>query len=216
MILPVMTSSGKRRRGEQAFHRPAFAFPRDGQRGDHDHGHGQDDSHQTGNDVVLGDAVGIVFEVNSHFDRPGPGREIFQRSGQVAIEGRARDLIHDLHGGADGGGIGGVGLDEHCRSVSADQPAREVRRQIQDELHLAASQQTTCGFLGFDVIDDLEVAAVFHRMDEPARKGAVVRGEHGDRQILRIRVDREAEENELKDRECQTSSQRSDGRAASG
>jgi hypothetical protein len=64
-------------------------------------------------------------------------------------------------------------------------------------LHLSASQQTLCGLLGLDMVDNLEVATVFHRVDETSREWAVVRGKYGDGKILRIRVDRETEENEL-------------------
>ena len=137
--------------------------------------------------------------MNSQFDRAGPGGELVQRTGEVPVESRARDFVDDLHGRTHGRGIGGVGLHEHRRSVSANQPAREVRGEIQNKLHLSASQQATGGFFRLDVIDDCEVAAVFHGVDKPAHEGTVVRGEHRNRQILRIGINRKAEENELDD-----------------
>src|SRR5207248_7383303 len=58
-----------RRHGEKIFHRAAFAFAGDGQPGDHDHRHGENHTHQTGNDIVLGDDFGVVERVNAQVDR---------------------------------------------------------------------------------------------------------------------------------------------------
>jgi hypothetical protein len=99
-----------------------------------------------------------------------------------------------------GGRVGGVSLHEHRWPFSANQPAREVWRHIQNELDFPASQQTTGGFLGFDMVDDREVSAVFHCVNEPPQEWTVVRGKHGDGKVLRIGVNREAEENELDNR----------------
>ena len=54
-------------------------------------------------------------------------------------------------------------------------------------------------FLGLDIVDNLEIAAVLHGMNKSSRKRAVVRGKHGDRQILGVCVDGETEKNQLND-----------------
>ena len=115
--------------GQQAFHGAALVLTGDRQGGDHDHRHGEDDTHQARNDVVLRDPVGIVLEVNSQFDRSALGAEFLQRSRQVTVEGGPRDLVHDLHGRADRRRIGRIGLHEHGRSFPPHELAREVWRQ---------------------------------------------------------------------------------------
>ena len=69
MILPMQHFERPRRHGEQVFHRAALAFAGDGQAGDHDHGHREDDAHQAGHDVVLGDGFGVVERVDAQIDR---------------------------------------------------------------------------------------------------------------------------------------------------
>ena len=95
-----------------------------------------------GHDVVLRDALGVVAAVHAHLERrlaaccrrraarSGRGRapcwsSVRERRQRVA--GRRR--------------IGGVGLDQQHRPLAAHELAREIRRDRQHELHLAARQQ---------------------------------------------------------------------------
>jgi len=49
-----------RRHGEEIFHRASFPFAGDGQPGNHDHRHGENDPHEARHDVVLGVDLGVV------------------------------------------------------------------------------------------------------------------------------------------------------------
>ena len=92
-ILPSITSSGLHRHGEEVLHRAALALAGDGERR-HDHqGHGEDDAHEPGHDVVGGDALGVVAAVERSLERPGVkrGRQAHIAAQQAGSEpGRAR------------------------------------------------------------------------------------------------------------------------------
>ena len=193
---------GQRGGGQEAFHRPALPFARDGQGGDHHHRHRQHDAHQARDDVVLRHAIGIVFEMDPEVHRARFRGEVLQGSGQIAIKCRPGDLVEDLNCGTYSRRIRRVGLNQHRRSLSADEPARKVRGQIENELNVPPGQQVLSGLFRLDMVNDLEIAAVLHRMNKSSRKRAVVRGQNGDRQVLRIRVDGETEKNQLNDRDA--------------
>jgi len=104
-----------------------------------------------------------------------------------------------------GGGdrIGGVGVDQHLRALAAHQPAREVRRDGDHELHLAALQELVGLGLALGPMGEAHVAGVAERREDGARDLALVGRQHGGRQMMRVGVDGIAEQQELQDRHAE-------------
>ena len=109
---------------------------------------------------------GVVELVHAHLERRRPAGERRERPGQVLAGDRRRELAHRRDRGAGGGGIGRVRLDQQRRPLAAQQLAREVGREIDDELHLAAGERGARRLLGRQLRDEVEVAA---RSSSPTR-----------------------------------------------
>ncbi len=103
------------------------------------------------------------------------------------------------------GRIGGIGFDENGRTIAAQQVAGEVFRNVDHELHLAAREQVVRFLLGRDLLREIEVGAVLHRVEQRASMLAAIREEDGGRQMARIGVDRVTEKRELDAAECRAS-----------
>ena len=108
-------------------------------------------------------------------------------------------MVQDRDGAAGGLWIGGIGLDRDRHRAAAHQIALEIRGEADDELHLAARQGTRCLILA-DAAEHVEIATVLHRRDEGARRRTGLGNHHGRRQVFRIRIDGEAEQHQLQDR----------------
>src|SRR6185369_8773263 len=80
--------------------------------------------------------------------------------------------------------------------------AREVDRKADHELHLAAPKRVACRVLARELADELEIAARAHRGEVAARELALLGADDRGRQVLRLGVDRVAEEEELDDRDA--------------
>ena len=120
---------GARRHGEQVLDRAALDLAGERERGHQDRRHGQDDAEQAGDDVVRGDALGIVAAVDDDFDGKRPRREAGKRADRLARERAAHDLVEGAERIGGRGRVGGVGLDEELRPLAADQGTLEVRRE---------------------------------------------------------------------------------------
>ncbi len=126
--------------GEQVLHRAALALAGDRQGGDHDHGHREDDAEQAGDDVVLRDRFGVVEGVDAQVNRAvRPGQES-ERPLEVVLQRAVEQQGQGAERVAGGGRVGGVGLDEDGGPVAAQQVAREILRDVDDELDFAAGQ----------------------------------------------------------------------------
>ncbi len=75
-------------------------------------------------------------------------------AGEVAVEDVAGDFVDDLHGGGDGGGVGGVGLDEEGGFLTANETLGEIGRDADDKLHVATGEQAAAFLLGLHVPGD--------------------------------------------------------------
>ena len=207
-----------RRHGEQVLHRAALALARDGQRGDHHHRHRQHDAHQARHDVVLRDRLGVVVRVDAQLDGPSLAARKRERPFEVVARGpstRARAASRCALLVA--AGIGGVGLDEDRGPLAAQQIAREILGNVDDELHFAAREQRRAPSASVvSLRDECEVAAVPDGVQQRAAVRAVVGHEHGGRQMLRVGVDGEAEEHELHQRHADHHAEGERGRGASG
>jgi hypothetical protein len=103
---------------------------------------------------------------------------------------------------ATAGRVGGVGVDGQRRGLAAQHAAREVGREDQRELDLAAGDQV----LGVAVGErghDLEVAGVLGGANDAAHERAVVGGDHRSRQLARVAIDGVAEQHQLHDRHAE-------------
>ncbi len=123
------------RHGEQALHGAALHLARDGERGEDQHGHGEDGAEQARHDVEAGDAGGIVAAVLADLE----GGRQRGRLGQAAVarERGGEDAFQRAERGAGGHGIGGVGDDQQRRAVAAPQVALEAGGNLDAEQHLA-------------------------------------------------------------------------------
>ncbi len=77
MILPIITSIGRVGMERRFSMVPLSRSRVIARRGDHDHGHREDDAHQAGHDIVLRDRFGVVERVDPQVDgtvAPGPER----------------------------------------------------------------------------------------------------------------------------------------------
>ena len=125
------------RHRQQAFHRAALDLARHRQRGEDQHGHGEDGADEARHDVQLGDAGRIVARMGADLERHG------RRAGHVAVV-RQRGLQHLAERAerrAGGDRIGGVGLDQHRRLVAAAHRALEIGRDFDGEQHRPRRQQ---------------------------------------------------------------------------
>ena len=129
------------RHREQVLHRAALALAGDRDRGHHHHGHGQDGADQARHDVVFGRAFGVVAAVDAQIERRA--RRLSAASGPVrscasAVRFERGERCQRVAGRDR---VGGVGLDQDRRPLAAQQLAREVRRNAEHELDLAAREQ---------------------------------------------------------------------------
>lgn len=194
--------AGMHGRGEQVFHRAALAFARDGQAGDDDHGHRQHYADEAGNDVVLADAFGIVMLVRDERERRRGRAQSRERPGEVAVDDGGGELAHRRLRETDGGRVGGVGFEEQLRLFTAQQLARKIHRHGHGKLHFPLGQPVLDFRRAVRFAREVEVAAVAQRPDDGARKRAVVRRINRRRQMLGIRVDGVAEQDELHHRDA--------------
>ena len=112
-------------------------------------------------------------------------------------------LIDGGQGAADGGGVGGIGLDDDLGLLAADQLAGEVAGNGDDELHRAALEQFVGFLLGGHGVGEAEIAGIADGADQGAGDGAVVSRENRGGQALGVVVDGKAEEDELHDRHAE-------------
>jgi len=192
-----------RRHGQQIFHRAALDLSRHGERGEHHHGHGEDHADDSGDDVVLRPVLGVVARMDDEVEgrrRRDPTRE---RSGKIAIERRGREQAQGGDGIARGGRIGRVGVEQDLRTGAAHDIAGKIRRNFDHELDGPAPDQRLRFLARFGPFRDPEIVGVFERREKRSREDRVVLREDGGRQVLRIGVDRIAEEQELHDRHAQ-------------
>ena len=124
---------GTHRHRQQVFHGAAFPFARDGQAGDQDHCQGEDDAHETGDDVVLRDRFGVVAGVNAQVDRAARASKIGERALEIVLERHLHEHAQRTDGVAGCGRIGRIGLDEQHRPVAAQEVAAEVLRDRHHE-----------------------------------------------------------------------------------
>ena len=197
------------RSGEQVLHRAAFALARDREPGHHDHRHRQDHSQEPRHDVVLRDLLRVVARMDAHLEGAGCGEERRrrgrrsqrrQRPVEIAREGRVGELVYrgDRVAGRDW--IGRVGFDQQRRTFSAHQALRKIRRNGHHELRLAGREHAVRIRLVTCLADECEIIGVLEGRENVTRKLTVVGDERGSRQMLRIGVDGEAEQDELDDR----------------
>ena len=73
--------------GEKIFHRAAFALARDGQSGHQNHRQSENDTHQAGHNVVLGNCFWIVERVHAQIDRTVVHGQRFERAFQIILQG---------------------------------------------------------------------------------------------------------------------------------
>jgi hypothetical protein len=102
---------------------------------------------------------------------------------------------------AGGRRIAGVGLEQQRRPRAAQEVAREVLRDVDHELHLAARERVVRIVLARDLAHEVEVGAVADRAEQRAPLRAAVGEQHGRGQVLGVGVDRVAEQDELQQRD---------------
>ena len=164
----MSTSLGRVGIESRFFHCAAFALTRNRECGYHDHRHGQDHAHEAGHNVELRDRLRIVERVDAQIHRTGRTVEKIERALEVVLQGRIHQRRERAERGARGDGIGGVCLDEQGGAVAAQQVAREIRRDIDDELHAALREQVATFSLGSDFVHKGEKRAVFQRGEKRA------------------------------------------------
>src|SRR5262249_1912176 len=99
-------------RGEKAFHRAALDLAGDGEGRHHHQRHREDDAEQAGDDVVGGDALGVVAALDDDFEGRGRAGFAGERALEVVGEGLGGESCSGGDGGVGGGGVGGVGFEE--------------------------------------------------------------------------------------------------------
>ena len=112
----------------------------------------------------------------------------------------ATDAIQGRQCVAAGGRVGRVGRQQQRRPFAADQAARKIGRDHQHELHVAAFQQTVAFRFAGGASRDAKIGGILQAGDQAARELALVALYHGQRQMLGVGVDREAEQDQLQDR----------------
>ena len=141
-ILPIITSSGARRRGEQVLHRAALALARHRQRRHHHHRHRQDHAHQARHDVVARQPRGCSGAARAARTAASPGCSRASGPCRSCAERLARD---DCASAASALPVAAGSVASASSSSAGRSPrsrlAREIGRDHQHELHLAARQQ---------------------------------------------------------------------------
>ena len=123
-----------------------------------------------------------------------------QRPGQIARQAGLADLAHGSNGIAGGGRIGGIGLQQHGRALTAQQPTAEIGGNGQYKLHLATLQHGIGLRLGGVAGQQMKIAAIAHGADNGAAEAALFMRHHHCRQMFRIAVDGETEQRQLDQR----------------
>ena len=205
---PDQNLEGPRWHGEQVFHRAAFPLARDGEAGDHDHGHGEDDAHEARDDVVLRVDLRIIKRVDLHIEGSGGVFEIGERAFEIVLQGGVENAVDGADGIPGRDGIGGVGLDQDRGAVAAQEVPRKVFWDVDDEEGVAALERLFPLGLGFAQLDEIEIGGVLERVKNGAAMRAVIGEQHFGGEMARVHIDGEAEENELEQRECRASSRR--------
>ena len=163
------------RRGEKVLHRAALAFAGDGERGHHHHGHGEDHGQQAGHDVEV---LTCLRGCSGAAARPRWNRR--RCAGQLSGPTRSCASACSMAGLAAASGlagrhrIGGVGVDQDLGALAAHQPAGEVGRDGDDELHRAALQQLVGLGFALGLVGEAHVAGVGQRRQDRARDLALV------------------------------------------
>ncbi len=138
--------------------------------------------------------------MHAHLERAGRRGERRKRPDELARERTLRQRIHGGDRVARRRGIRRVGLDQHRRPLAANQGARKTFRNRDHELHGARREHPVDLGIVARFADEVEILAVRERRHDAARELAAVRIADGRRHVLRIGVDREAEQHELEHR----------------
>ena len=123
-----------------------------------------------------------------------------QRSGQFTVERLTRGAERGGDRARGRGRVCGVGDQKQPRFFAADELAREIGRNLNDELHLVREDQFVGVGLAARDIFDVEIIGGAQGADQRARDRAVVACQHGRRQMFGIGVDRISKEHQLNDR----------------
>ncbi len=122
---------------------------------------------------------------------------------QIARQGRGRQAGQRRDRPAGGGGVRGVGLDQDLGVIAARHAPREVGRNGQGELDLAARHGLVQLAGRGRGADDLEIAGVDQGRQGRTRHRSLVLDQNRGRQVAGIVVDRIAEQQQLHDRHHQ-------------
>ena len=137
--------------------------------------------------------------MDAEVDRGRGGGEKGQRALEVILQSGLDQAGQRTQGIPGRGRVGSVRFDQARRPVATEQVAREVLRNIDYELNLAAGEGVAGFGLALYFADKIEVTAVFDGFQESPGLGSVIGHQDGSGQMLGVRVDGEAEENELEE-----------------
>jgi len=188
------------RHGEQVLHGAPFPLSRDGQPGDHHHGHGEDYPQEAGDDIVLGDGFRVVAGVNPQVHRAVAWGQVGQRPLEIVLQGGVQRVCEGVDGVARGRRIRCVRFHQEDGAVSPQKVSAEVLRNVDHELHPALGQDIPRLRLRLQLHDEIEIGAVPDGMKEGSGLGAVVGLKNGRRQVLGVRIDGKAEKDQLQER----------------
>jgi hypothetical protein len=146
--------------------------------------------------------VRMVPPVHADVDRRRRGLELGQAALEVPVQRRERDLRKRRDGVPGRRWVRGVCLDQQDGALAAHQPAAEILRDRDGELHLAEREQPLELVFGRHLVVDAEVAARLQCRDQAPRIHARVGAQHRGRQPLGVGIDRVAEEDELQHRDA--------------
>src|SRR5882672_274647 len=156
---------------------------------------------EAGHGVVGADARGVVEAMDAKIDGFDHCKVAPREFRQVATHSLFDERLQGREGIAAGNGIRGVHFDEELRRIRARKLALELAGHVDHELHVAALEECMRLIRRMDLGDDAEVLADLQGAHERAHEGTAVLTQHRRRQVLGVGVDREAEEQELHDRQ---------------
>ena len=186
------------RHGEQAFHGAALHLARHRQRREDQHGHGQDGAEQSRHDVEAGHGRRVVATVLADLE----GRHALDGLGQAAVarQRRTDDAFQGTQRRARRHRIAGIGRHQQRRDVAAPRAALEPGRDLDAEQDRARSHPVIHLRFRAGDADEAEIAGVAEGSQDRAGQVVVLVHQHRRRQLARRRVDGEAEQQQLHDR----------------
>src|SRR5438105_15663771 len=129
--------------------------------------------------------------MHAQIDWPVVHGQRFEGAFQIILQGGVERYRQRANGVAGCPGISRIGFDQKFRTIAPQKIPAEIFRNIDDELHLTASEQIVSFSLGSNLSNEIIITAVLKGGKQGATFRAMIGEKDGCGQMLWISVDSE-------------------------